>query len=115
MCLEPLVMSSTAAAGIIVGVDTLKHTHAAVAIDAVGARRGATVVPASLDGYRALDAWARSGRSASRAPAPTAPACPASCADRDAPSSRSTGPTARCDAERGRATWPTPRAPPGPC
>jgi transposase len=53
-------MSSTAIAGIIIGVDTHKHAHAAVAIDAVGASLGATVVPVSLNGYRALDSWARS-------------------------------------------------------
>jgi transposase len=53
-------MSSTAIAGIIIGVDTHKHAHAAVAINAVGAHLGTTVVPVSLDGYRALDSWARS-------------------------------------------------------
>jgi transposase len=52
-------MSSTAAAGVVVGVDTHKHAHAAVAIDVVGARLGTTTVPATLDGYRTLDAWAR--------------------------------------------------------
>ena len=52
-------MSSTAATGVVVGVDTHKHAHAAVAIDAVGARLGTTTAPATLDGYRALDAWAR--------------------------------------------------------
>ena len=45
---------------VIVGVDTHKHAHAAVAIDAHGARLGATTVPVGLEGYRELEAWARS-------------------------------------------------------
>jgi transposase len=53
-------MDETARADVIVGVDTHKHVHAAVAIDALGARLGATTVPASERGYRALEAWARS-------------------------------------------------------
>ena len=51
-------MSNTAAAGVIVGVDTHKDAHAAVAIDAVGARLGTKTVPATAEGYRALQAWA---------------------------------------------------------
>ena len=54
-------MSETAVpAEVIVGVDTHKHVHAAVAIDALGTRRGSTTVPVSAEGYRALEAWARS-------------------------------------------------------
>jgi transposase len=54
-------MSETAIpAEIIVGVDTHKHAHTAVAIDALGTRRGSTTVPVSAEGYRALEAWARS-------------------------------------------------------
>jgi len=54
-------MSETAvAAEVIVGVDTHKHVHAAVAIDALGARLGATTVPVRARGYRDLEAWARS-------------------------------------------------------
>ncbi len=49
-----------AAAEIIVGVDTHKHVHAAVAISALGARLGTTTVPASAKGYRDLETWARS-------------------------------------------------------
>ena len=48
------------AAGVIVGVDTHKHVHAAVAINVVGARLGTMTVPANSKGYRALEAWARS-------------------------------------------------------
>jgi transposase len=48
------------AAEVIIGVDTHKHVHAAVAISALGARLGATTVPVGLEGYRELEAWARS-------------------------------------------------------
>ena len=44
--------------GIIVGVDTHKHTHAAVAVDELGARLGECVVRANRDGYAQLEAWA---------------------------------------------------------
>lgn len=43
---------------IIVGVDTHKHVHVAVTIDALGARLGDLVVPADTSGYRQLDEWA---------------------------------------------------------
>jgi transposase len=52
-------MSNMAAADVIVGVDTHKHIHAAVAINAVGARLDAIVVPVSSKGYQTLEAWAR--------------------------------------------------------
>jgi transposase len=45
---------------IIVGVDTHKHTHAAVAITGLGARLGELTIEVGLDGYRELEAWARS-------------------------------------------------------
>src|SRR5919107_1246620 len=45
---------------VIVGVDTHKHVHAAVAIDALGARLGTTTIPVNDRGYRDLEAWARS-------------------------------------------------------
>ena len=44
---------------IVVGIDTHKHIHAAVALSALGARLGATTVPASRAGYRRIAAWAR--------------------------------------------------------
>src|SRR5215210_2763884 len=53
-------MSETLPDEVIVGVDTHKHVHAAVAIDGRGARLGATTIPVSGEGYRALEAWARS-------------------------------------------------------
>ncbi len=43
---------------IIVGVDTHKHTHAAVAINTLGARLGAMTIPVSTTGYRDLETWA---------------------------------------------------------
>ena len=46
--------------GVIVGVDTHKLTHAAVAISALGARLGAISIPVNGKGYRALKAWAQS-------------------------------------------------------
>jgi len=44
---------------IVVGIDTHKHIHAAVALSALGARLAATTVPASRAGYRRIAAWAR--------------------------------------------------------
>lgn len=44
---------------IIVGVDTHKHVHVAVAIDALGVRLGDLVVPADTSGYRQLAEWAK--------------------------------------------------------
>ena len=52
-------MSETLPGEVIVGVDTHKHVHAAVAIDARGARLGATTVPVGAEGYHELEAWAR--------------------------------------------------------
>lgn len=43
---------------VIVGVDTHKHTHAAVAISALGARLGAVTIPVSRKGYQELESWA---------------------------------------------------------
>ena len=45
---------------IIIGVDTHKLTHAAVAISALGARLGAVTIPANSRGYQTLQTWARS-------------------------------------------------------
>jgi transposase len=44
---------------VIVGVDTHKHIHVAVAIDHHGARLGDLIVPADSGGYGQLEAWAR--------------------------------------------------------
>jgi transposase len=45
---------------IIVGVDTHKHTHAAVAVTGLGARVGELTIRVGLGGYRELEAWAQS-------------------------------------------------------
>ena len=45
---------------VVIGVDTHKSTHAAVAVSALGARLGSLSIPASSKGYQALQAWAQS-------------------------------------------------------
>src|ERR687883_629860 len=45
---------------IIVGVDSHKHTHAAVAVTGLGARVGELTIRVGLGGYRELEVWARS-------------------------------------------------------
>lgn len=42
----------------VVGVDTHKHQHTAVAVDGLGGRLGELTVPANNDGYTALIQWA---------------------------------------------------------
>jgi transposase len=53
-------MHDTDSAEIIIGVDTHKLTHAAVAINRLGARLGAITLPATRTGYQEMEAWARS-------------------------------------------------------
>jgi transposase len=48
----------TGVSGVVVGVDTHKDRHVAVAINAVGARLGETSCPTSTSGYQQLEAWA---------------------------------------------------------
>ena len=43
---------------VIIGVDTHKSNHIAVAIDAYGARLGSTTIPTTQKGYHELEAWA---------------------------------------------------------
>jgi transposase len=43
----------------VVGVDTHKHVHVAVALDRGGGRRGEVTITADSDGYAALAAWAQ--------------------------------------------------------
>ena len=45
-------------ARIVVGVDTHKHMHAAVAVDELGSRLGECHVRANREGYAQLEAWA---------------------------------------------------------
>ena len=54
-------MSETAPdTDVIIGVDTHKSTHAAVAINALGVRLGGLTIRANSSGYQALQAWAQS-------------------------------------------------------
>ena len=53
-------MSEAILPDIIVGVDTHKHTHAAVAVTGLGARVGELTIRVDLGGYRELEAWAQS-------------------------------------------------------
>ena len=51
-------MIEITAAEIVIGIDTHKDIHAAVAMSEIGARLGATTIPTTLTGYRTLQAWA---------------------------------------------------------
>jgi transposase len=53
-------MSEATLPDIIVGVDTHKHTHAAVAVTSLGARVAGLTVAVGPDGDRELEAWAKS-------------------------------------------------------
>src|SRR5690349_15477611 len=57
---EVFSMAEILPAYVVVGVDTHKHIHAAVAVSALGARLGAMTVAVGEKGYRQLEAWARS-------------------------------------------------------
>jgi transposase len=51
-------MITTNPVEVIIGIDTHKDIHAAVAISGIGARLGATEIPTTPAGYQALRAWA---------------------------------------------------------
>jgi transposase len=53
-------MTQASATDIIIGVDTHKHTHAAVAITGLGARVAELTIKVGRHGYRQLEAWAAS-------------------------------------------------------
>ena len=53
------MQQTTPAHEIVVGVDTHKHTHTAVALDALGARLGTMTAPVSRGGYLRIETWAR--------------------------------------------------------
>ena len=53
-------MSTTPLTDVIIGVDTHKDVHAAVAISALGVQLSATTISASSKGYQALETWATS-------------------------------------------------------
>ena len=42
---------------IIIGIDTHKSNHIAVAINTQGARLGAVAIPTTCEGYRGLEEW----------------------------------------------------------
>ena len=50
------MQQTTPAHEIVVGVDTHKHTHTAVALDAFGARLGAVTAPVDREGYLRIEA-----------------------------------------------------------
>ncbi|HEX6516114.1 MAG TPA: IS110 family transposase [Nocardioidaceae bacterium] len=56
---SPSRAADSATTALIVGVDTHKHTHVAVAITRLGARLAAHSAPATREGYAALLGWAR--------------------------------------------------------
>jgi transposase len=51
-------MNQTAAAEVVVGVDTHKHIHVAAAVSPLGMRLGTITIPTNAKGYRDLAAWA---------------------------------------------------------
>jgi transposase len=53
-------MPETNPAEVIIGVDTHKHVHVAVALTTLGARLGTITIPANRQGYQELEAWAQS-------------------------------------------------------
>jgi hypothetical protein len=112
-------MSEGPPADIIVGVDTHKHTHAAVAITALGARVAELTIKVGLKGYRELELWARSlgpsKPSASRLQAPMELAWHASFKRTAMSSRRSDVPIAGYVTSTARLITSMPRAPPAPC
>ena len=75
------IVSDASLSKVIVGVDTHKHIHVAVAINQHGTRLGDRAVSADRGGYAQLEAWAQElGRVAGsglRAPAGTVLGSPA--------------------------------------
>jgi hypothetical protein len=53
-------MNEASPRDIIVGINTHKHTQAAVAVTGLGARVGELTIRVGLEGYRELEAWAQS-------------------------------------------------------
>ena len=51
-------VSSTTITEVVVGVDTHRDVHVAVAVDLLGVRVATTTIPASPTGYQALETWA---------------------------------------------------------
>ncbi len=112
-------MSEVVPPDILVGIDTHKHVHAAVAITALGARLGELSFPVSPEGCRRLAAWARSLGKARAFGIEGTGSYGAGLARflRGAAmwSTRSAVLTAGCAASTARPTTSTPRVPPAPC
>ena len=53
-------IAQIAPSGVVIGVDTHKDVHVAVALDTLGRRLGETTIPTNAAGYRKLVAWAGS-------------------------------------------------------
>jgi len=51
-------VTSTMTTDVVIGVDTHKDVHVAVALDFLGARLATTTIPVGAKGYQALDTWA---------------------------------------------------------
>ena len=119
--LEPHVMSETPpSTDIIIGVDTHKHTHAAVAITGLGARLAEHDHQGRL--AKAIGS-SRPGRGAGNHPRlrhrghrlVRRRSCPRPCATAATPFTRSAAPTAGCGANTARPIISMRRAPPAPC
>ena len=53
-------MTGSERRGVVIGVDTHKHLHVAVALDALGRRLAALTVSADRGGYATVEKWAQS-------------------------------------------------------
>jgi transposase len=53
------MQETTPASDVVIGIDTHKQTHTAVALSAIGAHLGTITIPVSREGYQRLEAWAR--------------------------------------------------------
>jgi hypothetical protein len=110
-------MSKAILPAIIVGIDTHKHTHTAVALTGAGARVGELTIRVDLGGYRELAAWARS-LGAVRAfgvAGSYGVGWRASSARPAIPSTRRAVPIAGCATGMARRTTLMPKAPLAPC
>ncbi len=52
------ILQATPIGKVVVGVDTHKHVHTAVAVDVIGGNQGTVSVPADSGGYAHLTEWA---------------------------------------------------------
>ena len=53
------MQETTPASDVVIGIDTHKQTHTAVALSALGAHLGTITISVSREGYQRLEAWAR--------------------------------------------------------